>query len=90
MRLSLFYSHLVTVDENGFTFRSNRYSWSDVSDVRVWQEPFPGFGFVPDVKLLPRALITLQDGSNIRVRGDALVKYQNTLAPRVRIVVAPI
>ncbi len=74
MHLSVFYRRVLTVRSSGFECSEGRFSASALHSIRVWQEPWPGFGHVPDAKLLPRARITFQAGKSVLLRGDALVK----------------
>lgn len=74
MHLSIFYRRVVTLSENGLVFKQKFYPWSSIRNIEVWQEPWPGFGYYPDAKLLPRARINFADGRHFLLRGDALVK----------------
>ena len=81
MSLSIFFRHLLDLDDEGFDVKGRRYGWRDIERVRVWQLPWPGFGFKADAKLLPRAEVHLVDGAVLHVRGDVLVKRGAALAP---------
>ena len=80
LSLSIFFRPLLDLDEEGFNVKGRRYAWSDIERVRVWQLAWPGVGYVPDAKLLPRADVHLTDGVVIHIRGDVLEKRGPALA----------
>ena len=74
MHLSIFFREILELRERGFIFKRKAYPWSAIHHVETWQEPWPGWGYVPDAKLLPRARVNMSDGTSFLLRGDALVK----------------
>ena len=81
MHLSIFYRKVLALEENGLIYKNIYYSWSNISQIEIWQQEWPGFGWVPDQKLLPRASVTLTNGKHILLRGDALIKRGMPLEP---------
>lgn len=81
MHLSLFYRKLLRVGPTGLLFKSRHYPWSAIRRIDVWQKPWPGYGHVPDAKMLPRAKVFLSNGKSILLRGDVLVKRGQPIAP---------
>lgn len=57
--LGVFFLPIVRLRVDGFTFQGNRYAWSDVRRVRVWER---------------LALILLRDGKAIVIRAGAFEK----------------
>jgi hypothetical protein len=80
MHLSIFYRQLLLVNDRGLMFKNKHYPWGELQDIEVWQEPWPGWGYVPAAKLLPRASVTFSNGQNFMLRGDALVKRGQPLS----------
>jgi hypothetical protein len=81
MHLSIFYRKVLALNERGLIFKNKYYPWSEIQNVEVWQEPWPGWGYVPDAKLLPRARVFLSNDQYFLLRGDALVKRGQPLLP---------
>lgn len=81
MHLSLFYRHILSLDDTGLTYRRLHYPWSAIRMIELWQQQWPGWGYVSDIKLLPRASIHLPGGKHILLRGDVLVKRNLPLKP---------
>lgn len=80
MHLSLFYQKIVVLEDRGLIFKGKYYPWGSIRTIEVWEEPWPGWGYVPDAKLLPRARVSLSDGQSFLLRGDALVKRGGSLS----------
>lgn len=74
MHLSIFYRKVVSLEEQGLRLRNKFYPWNSIRNIDVWEEPWPGWGYVPDAKLLPRARVFFSNGEHFLLRGDALVK----------------
>jgi hypothetical protein len=79
MHLSIFYRKVLVCRENGLTYKDKFYPWASIQEIEVWQEPWPGWGRVPEAKLLPRARLLFADGEYVLLRGDALVKHGQSL-----------
>lgn len=79
LHLSLFYRRVVILGDQGLIFRNKFYPWRSIQNIEVWQESWPGFGYVPDAKLLPRARVNFANGTHFLLRGDALVKRGQSL-----------
>lgn len=80
MYLSIFYRKVLSLGESGILYKGKYYPWSKIQNIEIWHQEWPGYGWVPDQKLLPRARISLSDGTNILLRGDALIKYEALLS----------
>jgi len=80
MHLSVFYRKVLSLGESGILYKSKYYPWSKIQNIELWHQEWPGYGWVHDQKLLPRARISLSNGSHIILRGDALVKYKTPLS----------
>ena len=74
MHLSIFYRRVVVLGENSLLFKRKFYPWSSIQKIEVWQEPWPGIGYQPEARLLPRVRIYLTNGGHFLLRGDALAK----------------
>lgn len=79
MHLSIFYRKVLVLGEDGFIYKSKYYPWSSIYQIDIWHQEWPGYGWVPDQKLLPRARVSLSNKKNFVLRGDALVKRNSSL-----------
>jgi hypothetical protein len=70
--LSIFFRPLVEITANGFTYKGRGYSWNDVRTVEVSDSPLRILAGYPAA--IPRATITLTDGTKIRLNGRVLEK----------------
>jgi len=77
--LSFFFRPVVELTPDGFTHKGQRYAWSAVRTVEVHDSPLRALAGYP--ASIPRATITLNDGTRIRL--NARVLEQQGHDPRV-------
>ncbi len=82
MHLSVFYRKVLILGETGLIFKNKYYPWSSINQIDLWHQEWPGYGWVPNQKLLPRARVSLSDHKHFVLRGDALIKCGSSLDSR--------
>lgn len=79
IHLSILYRKVLVLNETGLLYKRKYYPWSNIKSIEIWHQEWPGYGLVPDQKLLPRARVDLANGKHILLRGDALIKRGTSL-----------
>ena len=71
--LGFFFRLLLEIDNEGITYKSRRYVWTDIVEVKESQSIMAKFFTYPAG--LPAATIKLRDGRNIRINGRTIEKH---------------
>lgn len=68
--LSMFFRPVIEITADGFVYKAQRYPWTAVKAVDVSDSPFRALAGFPAA--IPRATITLVDGTQIRLNARVL------------------